>query len=45
MYMPSPVTNRDFLVYHDESCEKFDAREAAQGEIQEKSSPNGMVKL
>ena len=32
-YMPSPVTNRDFLDYQDATTELFDAREAAQAEI------------
>lgn len=32
-YMPSPVTNRDFLDYEDINTMLFDAREAAIGEI------------
>jgi hypothetical protein len=32
-YLPSPVTNRDFLDYNDENTKLFDAREAAMGEI------------
>ena len=34
-YLPSPVTQRDFLDYENINTLLFDAREAAQGEIQE----------
>jgi hypothetical protein len=43
--MPSPVTNRDFLDYNDLNTKLFDAREAALGEIQERSSPTGEIPL
>jgi hypothetical protein len=32
-YLPSPVTQRDFLDYENINTLLFDAREAAQGEI------------
>ena len=44
-YMPSPVTNRDFLDYDDLNTQLFDAREAALSEIAFKSSPTGEIPL
>ena len=44
-YMPSPVTNRDFLDFEDANTKLFDAREAAISEIQEKSTPTGEIPL
>ena len=45
VYMPSPVTERDFLDYEDIITLLFDAREAAQGEVQEKRFRSGQVPL
>lgn len=39
--MPSPITVRDLLDYSDIRTLMFDAREAAQGEIQENLDPEG----
>ncbi len=44
-YQPSPITIRDLIVYSDDNTVKFDTREAAQIEIQSKSSPTGEIPL
>lgn len=44
-YWPSPITVRDLLDYGDARTKMFDAREAAQGEVQANQDPSGMVPL
>ena len=44
-YIPSSVTQRDFLDYGDINTLLFDAREAAQGEVQENQQPDGKIPL
>lgn len=44
-YIPSQITNRDFLDYSHENTLDFDMREAAQYEIQDKFWDGGMMPL
>ena len=44
-YIPSAVTQRDFLDYGNINTLLFDAREAAQGEVQENLQPDGKIPL